>query len=285
MLLKAALGVAALIAVLMIAVMMRTPRADRTWVRELSRAPSFEAAGDGRWLLHDLRAFEYKGDGAPEEAWRDTVIDEADLAEIWFFVEPFEGFSGAAHTLVSFVFAGETDETIAMSVEARKEQGEVYSGVNGLFNKFELIYQWATEKDLLTRIAVELDHEIYAYRLNVTPAQARKILAHFIARTNELAERPRFYNTFTSNCTNELAKAAKSAFPKALPWHYSHILTGYSAERLHDLGFLGDKAAPFEEMKAQAAARTAIRAAAPLPETDFAARWRREAGLEILHAR
>jgi hypothetical protein len=285
MLLKAALAIAALVAVLIIGVQLRTPRADRNWVRELSRAPSFENVGEGRWLLHDLRAFEYKGDGAPQEAWRDTAIDEADLAEIWFFVEPFEGFSGAAHTLVSFVFAGETNETIAMSVEARKEQGEVYSGVNGLFNKFELIYQWATEKDLLTRIAVELDHEIYAYRLNVTEAQAREILVHFIERTNELAERPRFYNTFTSNCTNELAKAAKSAFPQALPWHYSHILTGYSAERLHDLGFLGDKAAPFEELKTQAAARGAIRAAAALPETSFSESWRQKAGLEILHAR
>lgn len=279
--LKIALSAAVLVIVLVaVAVQLRTPRDDRNWVRELSRAPVFEAAGDGRWLIHDLRAFEYSPGSGPDEAWRETVIDEDDLVEIWFFVEPFEGFRGAAHTLVSFVFAGETNETIAMSVEARKEEGEVYSGVNGLFNKFELIYQWATEKDLLTRIAVELDHEMYAYRLNLSQEQAREILAHFIARTNDLAARPRFYNTFTSNCTNELAKAAKDAFPKALPWHYSHVLTGYSAERLYDLGFLGDKQTAFKEIKARARAGAAIRAAAPAPDGAFPAQWREKMGLQ-----
>lgn len=279
--LKIALAAAVLIVVIVIvAVQLRTPRDDRNWVRELSLAPHFEAADGGRWLIHDLRAFEYRAGSAPQEAWRDAVIDENDLTEIWFFVEPFEGFSGAAHTLVSFVFAGETNMTIAMSVEARKEQGEVYSGFNGLFNKFELIYQWATEKDLLTRIAVELDHEMYAYRLNVSQTQAKEILAHFIARTNDLAAQPRFYNTFTSNCTNELAKAAKDAFPKALPWHYAHVLTGYSAERLYDLGFLGDKQTPFEDIKARARAEAAIRAAAPAPDGVFPAQWRETMGLQ-----
>ena len=66
--LKIALAAAVLIIVIVVvAVQLRTPRADRDWVRELSRAPVFEAADDGRWLLHDLRAFEYRPGAAPVE--------------------------------------------------------------------------------------------------------------------------------------------------------------------------------------------------------------------------
>lgn len=278
--LKFALALLAGLAAFGLMISLRTPRADRQWEKELSRAPVFERLSDDRWRLHDLRAFEFGPDGAETQAWRDKTIAAGDLEEIWFFLEPFEGFDGAAHTLVSFVFGGETNETIAMSVEARKEEGEVYSGVNGLFNKFELIYLWSTEKDVLTRIAVGLDHEVYAYRLNVPKPQAEQILAHFIERTNDLSARPRFYNTFTSNCTNELAKAVKGAYPQALPWHYSFVLTGYSAAHLHKLGFLGDAHAAFSRIKAHADASEAIRAAATAPEAAFSENWRRNLALE-----
>ncbi|WP_165793478.1 DUF4105 domain-containing protein [Hyphococcus luteus] len=272
--------IAGLLVLGLLTVALRTPRGDRNWEKGLSRTPAFETLSKGRWRLHDLRAFEFAADGEVKQAWRDKIIDANDLEAIWFFVEPFPSYEGAAHTLVSFVFGGETDETIAISVEARKEEGEVYSGFNGLFNKFELIYLWSTEKDVLTRIAVGLNHEIYAYRLGVETPAAREILKHFIARTNALAGKPRFYNTLTSNCTNELVKAVNSALPDTLPWHYSHVLTGYSAERLHALGFLGETKASFEGMKTQAAAGGAVRAAAGAPAGAFSDLWREKIGAE-----
>ncbi len=272
---KLVLALAAALAMgLILSVLLKTPRHDRDWEDGLSRMPVFEPLPGGRWRLHDLRAFEFSQHHADKD-WRETTLDPADLEEIWFFVEPFPAFGGAAHTFISFRFGGETGQTVAISVEARKEEGEVYSGFNGLFNKFELIYLWSTEKDVMTRIAVGLGHELYAYKLNVPPEQGREILAHFIARTNELKDRPRFYNTFTSNCTNELVKSINDAFPGALPWHYSHVLTGYSAQRLHDLGFLGDETAPFDAIKENALASGAIRAAAAQNDAAFPEEWRK----------
>ncbi len=268
----AALGVA-LVLTLLIAV--RVPRADRDWEEPLSRAPEFSPRADGLWRLHDLRAFEFAHYGlAVQEDWRDVIINPADLKEVWFFVEPFEGFSGAAHTLISFAFGGETNQTIAISVEARKEKGETYSSLAGVLSAYELIYLWSTEKDVLTRIAVGLDHDIYAYRLHLSKGQAQEIFSHFIARTNALAKRPRFYNTLTSNCTNELAKAVNGAYPGALPWHYSHILTGFSAERLHQLGFVA-REENFSATKIHALALHAIQRAAVGQGGDFSADWRK----------
>jgi len=273
---KIAIALAAALALgFLLSVFLKTPRADRDWEAGLARAPEFEPGKDASWRLDNLRAYEFSPAGVAKEDWRSATLDPADLEEVWFFIEPFPAFKGAAHTLVSFVFGGDTNQTISISVEARKEEGEVYSGFNGMFNKFELIYSWSTEKDVLTRIAVGLDHDLYAYKLNVTPDQGREILAHFIERTNALKDRPRFYNTLTSNCTNELVKSINGAFPGALPWHYSHVLTGYSAQRLHHLGFLGDEKTPFEEVKAPALATPAIVAARNESDADFPGAWRK----------
>jgi hypothetical protein len=56
--------------------------------------------------------------------------------------------------------------------------------------------------------------------------------------SRELKTRPRFYNTFTSNCTNELAIAANQAQPGAIPPHLALMLPGYSDGLLYDLGFI-----------------------------------------------
>ncbi len=261
------------IAVVALIIGLRTPRTDRDWQAPLSRAPLFGQTENGRWAIDHLRAFEFAPEGAAVAEWRPVEIDPAALQEIWFFVEPFESWDAVAHSFVSFVFDGETPQTISVSVEARKEEGEDYSALRGAFNAYELLYVWSTEKDILTRIAVHLDHELYAYRLDVSPEQARAILEHFIARTNRLIERPRFYNTLTSNCTNELAKAVNDAFPGSLPWRRSHVFTGRSAEYLHRLGFLeGGK--DFEAIRATAEIRSAVHAAKDLPDGPFAAQWR-----------
>lgn len=250
------------------------PRADRQWDKGFSRTPQFTEIGDGQWRLTDLRAFAFDKEGVAGQAWRTAEIELEALTEVWFFIEPFEAWGGAAHTLLSFVFDGENPQTLSISVEARREEGETYSGMRGLFNAYELINVWSTEKDILTRIAVGLDHDIYAYRLNVTPEQAQAILQHFIRRTNELHERPRYYNTLTSNCTNELAKAVNDAFPGALPRHYAHWLTGYSGQRLHQLGFLGIEGAAFADLKRDANARDSIQALGKMSADVFPQAWR-----------
>lgn len=259
---------------LALAVALRVPRNDRQWEHAFSRAPLFEATGADRLILRDMRDFEFASAGEPTKAqWLDQPVDANDLVEVWFFIEPFEAWDGAAHSFLSFIFEGETARTISISVEARKEQGETYSGLRGMFNAYELIYQWSTEKDILSRIAVGLGHELYAYRLDIAPEQARAIFDHFVKRTNALHDEPRFYNTLTSNCTNELAKAVNNAFPNVLPWHYSHVLTGHSAKHLHSRAFIKDDRS-FEELKARAAIGEIVRRHADAPEETFSSSWR-----------
>ena len=59
---------------------------------------------------------------------------------------------------------------------------------------------------------------------------------------NELRERPRFYNTLTTNCTTMiLAHAAVN--PGSLPYSWKVLLSGYAPEYAYDRGRL-DRVCP-----------------------------------------
>jgi len=87
----------------------------------------------------------------------------------------------------------------------------------------------AGARDLLTRRVTMLHKQIYVYPLQLDAMQKRSFLRALIEQTVDVSTHARFYNTITSNCTNELAKVA------GLGWHYSWVLTGYSPQRLYEL--------------------------------------------------
>lgn len=254
----------------------RRPGADRDWSPALSQVAKFEKNRTSGYSLKNVRAFEYGLEGALRKEWIDREIDPHDLVEVWYFIEPFAGSPLFAHSYLSFVFEDENDSrtSLAISIEARKEADNPYSPVRGLFRAYELLYVWSTEKDVHTRIAIKLDHGLEAYQLTLPQEQAIEIFEHFVKRTNDLSAKPRFYNTFHSNCTNELAKAVNDAFPGALPWHRSWVMTGRSAKWLHRLGFLGEPGRDFTNLHATADIQPLVKKSATLPDAAFSIAWR-----------
>ena len=272
--LMVAIAVAAILAVI---ILMRQPQGDRAWSPPLAKVATFEEGAPSQYTLNNVRAFEYGPEGALRKEWETAEINARNLKEIWFFIEPFTGNPLFAHSFVSFVFENDDGEqqTLSISIEARKEAGEAYSPLRGAMRAYELLYVWSTEKDVLTRIAVKLDHPLYAYKLDLAQDRAAVLFDYFVKRTNDLAARPRFYNTLHSNCTNELAKAVNDAFPGALPWHRSWVMTGRSAKWLHKLGFIGEDGETFNEITARADIQPFVKTHAMAQADDFAERWRR----------
>lgn len=256
-------------------ILLKTPRNDRDWSPALARTAEFTKLTPARYDLNNIRRWEYaSADDAIQKDWLSASINTQNLKEVWFFIEPFGGNPVFAHSFLSFVFQDEngTSQTLSVSVEARKEAGEPYSAILGALRAYELSYIWSTEKDVLSRIAIKLDHSVYAYKMALEREQAITIFEHFVERTNELAQMPRFYNTFHSNCTNELAKAVNDAFPGALPWHKSWILTGKSGKWLHKLGFMDNPDIPFDQIHARADIQSLVKRY--VNNNGFADQWR-----------
>jgi hypothetical protein len=191
------------------------------------------------------------------------------LERVWFVKEPFtmpllQGFAGVAHTY--FVFDFQDQPPVAVSVETRRERGEGYDALRGLINEYELIYIWGTERDLTGRRAVVEKSQLYMYPLVGSMDSARRLFLNLAEVSRELETRPRFYNTFTSNCTNELAKAANQAQPGAIPPRLALIFPGYSDGLLNDLGFIPNDAR-LETVRQRYAVTKAV--AALIDQPDF----------------
>jgi hypothetical protein len=239
-------------------VYMARPRLHKNWVEHLAVMPTIDMRADG-FALNPATDWTYDEKGPTAKNTVSFAASYADLRNVWFVVEPQPGGGYAAHTLLLFEFAG--DRMIGVTVEARREADEEYDAFQGLFNKFELAYIWSTSKELLARRAVYLAKEVYVYPLVLTAKQKTDFLQALLAKTIEISAVPRFYNTATSNCTNELAKVAR------IPWHYSFILTGYSPQYLYSLKYIPGP--DFATAKSHARMDVEIRSWNSLSSADF----------------
>jgi hypothetical protein len=237
--LRAAVGVALAFSLIGCATFSR-PRADREWHPYLARTSHAEMAGDAV-IVSPVSDWTYSSQGERSTAYVERSFNISDVRNVWFMLEPQPGSRLAAHTLLLFELPN--DRLIGITIEARREVGEDYSALRGAFNAFELSYLWAEARDLLTRRAVMLDHEVFLYPVDISDEQKRVLLRRMLERTDALEAEPRFYNTLFSNCTNELAKAA------GFRWAPAYILTGTSDEYLFDRGII--PGANFEEAHAR----------------------------------
>jgi hypothetical protein len=255
---SAGVAVAALLAILITPVLLAEARLDRKWVDNLAHMPDVSLS-PGAFALDHVADWSYTSEGpATREAI--TFANTFDsLRNVWFVVEPQPGGEYAAHTLILFEFGG--DRIVGLTVEARLEQGETYDPVAGILNRFELSYIWATARELLTRRVTYLDKDVYIYPLQLEEMQKRNFLRLLLEGTIDVATRPRFYNTITSNCTNELAKVA------GLGWHYSWVLTGYSPQRLYDLKLIPGET--FDSVRQTALLKTEIASWSDMPSREF----------------
>lgn len=253
-----AIGLGGAIAILVGSVMLAEPRLDRKWVEHLSTMPNI-VLSDGSFSLDHVADWSYRADGPARKDKTTFANTFDDLRNVWFVVEPQPGGDYAAHTLILFEFGG--DRIVGLTVEARLEEDETYDAVQGVFNTFELAYIWATARELLTRRVTFLDKDVYVYPLQLDAQQKRNFLRELLKGTMDVSTHPRFYNTITSNCTNELAKVA------GLGWHYSWVLTGYSPQRLYELKII--PGASFEAAKASALMKREIASWNDLPSQDF----------------
>lgn len=227
----------------------RTPQSNREWNENFAYTQTAEVEEDGGVRMKHLRDFTYRVGSVEKETWLDEhVINPKEIVRAWFLLEPFAGFEPVGHTFLSFEM--QDGSAYSFSVEARTEKGEAYSSFTGLFRQYELAYMWGTERDFVTRRLLYLEHPVYMYPLEITEAEAQALFTGLVQETNALAEKPRFYNTLTANCTNMLAKMVNEIRPQSVPYDISWNLPGFSDAFLYKIGLIKNTS-PLETLKAQ----------------------------------
>jgi hypothetical protein len=192
---------------------------------------------DSSIVVDKVRDFDYASGSFNYTA---RTLDVNAITNVWFVQEPFDiepfRFKGIAHTYFVFDFAEQAP--VAISVEARREKDEAYNAGRGLLNQYEMIYIWGAEEDLTVRRAVLGGNHLYMYPLTMSTTAAQQLFLQLAHASQQLEAHPRFYNTLTSNCTNELARVANTMQPGAIPRDIALIFPGFADELLYKLGFI-----------------------------------------------
>ncbi len=241
----------------------RRPSSHRSWSPDHAVMPWAELNGQSV-TVHEVRAFRWTGPAAFTSAYEVRTYDLDRIASAWFVLVPFsESWRGPAHSFVSFGF--DDSSYVAISVEARREVGEEYSVLGGLFRRFELIYVVGEERDLIGRRAVYDGTDVYLYPIRAPPERIREVFVSMLLRANHLRRRPEFYNTLTNNCTSNLIRHVNQVVPGRIPPSWKTILPGYSDEVALQLGLI-DSSFTLEAARAHYRINDRARAALERPE-------------------
>ncbi len=212
------------------------PSNDRRWAPEHAVMPHGDIRSDSV-TIHNVRNFSYASATAFKPSYETRTYDLAALESVWFIVTPFSRkWRGPAHTFVSFGFAD--SQFVSISVEARREPGEQYAVLTGLFERFELIYVVGDERDLIGSRTAFADHDVYVYPVHAPRESIRRMFVEMLERANELRAHPEFYNTVTNNCTSNVVAHVNSVAPGKVPHGLKTILPGYSDEVAYSLGLI-----------------------------------------------
>lgn len=236
-LLTAAMAIlAALGFIFLVAVWLRIhklrPSNDRSWVNDNDRNATIEFDGD-IVRIRNVRDFDWRTTKDFDEQWVDQEYDLREVESIWLTLEYFDPrMRQMAHTILSWGFAD--GRRLACSIEVRREKGERYHPVRGLFREYELIYVWATERDVIgVRTRCRKNSVTHLFRAVVLgEGNERRMLESYLRRTNDLVETPEWYNTLTNTCTTNIVRHVNEVYPGRVPRAISVLMPGLSPTML-----------------------------------------------------
>ena len=227
----AALGFLFLVAV-WVRINKLRPSNDRSWVNDNDRNATIEFDGD-KIRITNVRDFNWRTTKDFDESWVDQEYDLREVESIWLTLEYFDPrLQQMAHTILSWGFAD--GRRLACSIEVRREKGERYHPVRGLFREYELIYVWATERDVIgVRTRCRKHSVTHLFKAVVLgEGNERRMLESYLHRTNKLIETPEWYNTLTNTCTTNIVRHVNEVYPGRVPRAISILMPGLSPKLL-----------------------------------------------------
>jgi hypothetical protein len=220
------------------------PSNDRAWQPDVARTAWAEINGD-TITLRNVRNCDYRTETEYTPRWETRSVRLSQITGIDIAID-YWGSPYIAHPIASFQFADALP--VCFSIETRKQVGQSYSAIGGLYRQFELIYVVADERDVIrVRTNYRKDEEIYLYHLNAKPAKARERFMDYVTSLNELHSRPRWYNAVTTNCTTSIR--TQHAVAERAPWDWRILLNGKGDEMLFERGALATGGLGFAELK------------------------------------
>ncbi len=218
------------------------PSNDRNWSKDMKEL-SHGSIDNDIVTLDNVRNNVYRGTSDFDVEYYQGKYDIKKLKKVYLLTDPFSKL--AAHTMLSFEFSD--NQRVVLSVEIRREVGETFGNLKGLFRGFELYFVWADEKDVIKlRTNYRMDN-VYMYELDMSEANVQKLFIEAIKQTNQLKDKPEFYNLIVNNCTTKIAQMLQTVYNRPIVVDWRYLAPAYTEGLYMKYGFI--KGQSIEEVR------------------------------------
>ena len=225
---------------------LSAPSLKRDWAIDQANPPEIFFS-ESEIRVSNVRNFSYIDKNTFEANYEQRAYVPDEIVRVWYVVELLDSFwRGPAHTFLSFEFEG--NSFVSVSPEIRRERGETYSPLWGLFRRFELIYIVAEEEDVIQLRTRHRKHRVFLYPMQASKEHAKKLFLDVMQRAKQLTEEPEFYNTLTNSCNTNIVAHVRTIAPKSVPRSFRVLFPGYADSLAFEIGLI-DTSLPFEDAR------------------------------------
>lgn len=223
--------------------LLQQPSHDREWAKDQTQLAQVQF--DGRnVVVQNFRNNKYRSESDFDVHYLDFAFEISQLKKVWLVVQRFTQSEGMAHVFLTFEVSPQRGESkfMAVSVEVRREEGESYSPLKGLYRNYELNYVFGTEEDLLgVRTLMRPNDRVYMHPVNASPEQVQQLFRNIAGRCNQIVERPEFYHSLLNNCMNGVLEHTYELTPEPISWtNPKVVLPGYSGRLAFEKNLIGN---------------------------------------------
>jgi hypothetical protein len=246
---------------------------DGNWEADVARQVTGEINGDSLTLAN-VREFKWRSEEDKTEIWTNRTFDLSKVTSTDMFMSYWSG-PYIAHMILSFGF--ESGEYLAWSVEVRRQVGGGFAPISDFFKTNPMVIVASVEQDVIGVRSNIRGEDVQIFRVGMAPELSRQLIEEYVRDANALAEKPKFFNSLTSNCATTVVKLLRATGVE-IPFDWRLIVNGYLPDLVYDRGAL-DTRVSMEELRqsgkillrAQAVGLSdgfakAIRAGVPTPQ-------------------
>jgi hypothetical protein len=213
------------------------------WADDVARMTTGSVAGNVV-TLQNVRNFEWRTTDDYTQRWETRSYELDRIVSVDMIMSYWTG-PAIAHMLISFGF--NDGAQVVFSVEIRRQKDQVFSEIGGFFKEFELSIIACDERDVIRVRTNVRGEDDYLYRIRMPVADIRSLFLAYVSQANDVARKPRFYNTVTANCTTIIYHMMKRIVGH-LPLDYRLLLSGYLPGYAYKVGGL-DTRYSLEELR------------------------------------
>jgi hypothetical protein len=214
----------------------RFPNHAREWASDQDRTVQISFLDD-EVRIAGLRNTTFEESGAVRSReWYSDSFRVNEVERVDFVHEMLSSNGLVAHGFLSFEFSD--GRHLAVSIEARRRNGQTYSPVRGLFRNYELVYIMGPETDLIGMRANIRNNPVFVYPIRTSREQAQRLFQSILTRADQLARQPEFYNTITNNCVTSILLHVNQVAETPLRYDLRILVPGLADGLVHELGLL-----------------------------------------------